>query len=365
MSETLWQQLKQQGLVSGDEPVVENDNAPWYVRTMLGIAGWFGALFLLGAIFSGIEIFLDSSFAAGILGICACLVAVLIYRIPSRNDFLEQFAFAISLAGQSLVVFSILRELDTFEGRGSFIEGLRILSIITICLQTILFFAIPNYLHRIWSSILTVASLMFLMNFYGFYPFTLSILLGVGVALWLQEFNWAKLGSKLTSPAYALVFVSVFLLVAQTYLWPHSRFWSEAFGLPEVQSASTSRLFALSCGVVLLGLVLVLLKRAGTSWFSVTGIASVILSVLAVYIGMYVPGITVGIILVILGFAHSNRVLTGLGLVILVVFVFQFYYQLDLTLLIKSGLLVASGLVLLVVRQLMNSVWPAGEDKHA
>ena len=47
-AQQLWQQLQQQGLVTGDMPPLSNVNSPWYVRVMLGVAGWIGALFLLG-----------------------------------------------------------------------------------------------------------------------------------------------------------------------------------------------------------------------------------------------------------------------------------------------------------------------------
>lgn len=365
MSQTLWQQLQQQGLVKGVEPIVDNGDAPWYVRTMLAIAGWFGALFLLGAVFSVIGLWLESALTAGVLGLVSCLMAVLIYRMAKLNDFMAQFAFAVSLVGQSLLVFSILSELDVFEGGDSLAERFHVLSIITVLLQTLLFFFISNYLHRMWSALLVTVSLMYLMNLYGLYPFTLSILLAAGIALWLQEFKWVTLGNKLTTPAYALVFVSLFLLCCETFYGSQSYFLRDIFGVKEVSPMMSETVFPLSLGGVLVGLVLVLLKRSGTSWFTGVGFAAILFSVLVAGLGLYVPGVTVGIVLVLMGFAHSNRVLIGSGLVTLVVFVFQFYYQLDLTLLSKSGLLVASGFGLWLIRYVMLYCWPKGGSKHA
>ena len=51
----LWARLSADGLVEGEMPEPGRPASPWYVRTMLGIAGWIGALFLLaflGAAFS-------------------------------------------------------------------------------------------------------------------------------------------------------------------------------------------------------------------------------------------------------------------------------------------------------------------------
>jgi len=366
MSQALWQQLKQQGQVSGDEPVSVNDGAPWYIRTMLGIAGWFGALFLLGAVFSVIGLLMDSALTAAGIGVSACVVAVLIYRMPKRNDFMEQFAFAISLAGQSLLVYGLLNGLDIFQGRDTFVSRLHVLSLVTICLQTVLFFIISNYLHRIWSAFLVIASLMFLMNYYGLYPLTMGIFLAGATVLWLQEFKWAKFGNKLSTVAYALVFMALILLFAQVYLWPQAgKDLRNLFGVVSPISELFQSIAPVLLGAVLIALVLVLLKRAGSSLLSGGAIAALLLSALAAYIGVYLPGITVGTVLVLLGFSHSNRVLIGLGLVTVVVFVFQFYYLLELSLLYKSGLLVVSGLALLTVRQLMNHFIPAQVTKHA
>ncbi|RVU84077.1 DUF4401 domain-containing protein [Leucothrix sargassi] len=365
MSQTLWQQLASHNIVTGDEPNVDSDNAPWYVRTMLGIAGWFGALFLLGALFGAIEILIDSALMSGLLGVSACLVAVLIYRMPKRNDFLQQFAFAVSLAGQSMLVVSVLLELDISSvGRG-LVERMHILSIITICLQVLLFFVIKNYMHRMWSALLIALSFMFLLNNYGLYSYSLALLLAAGVVLWLQEFNWAQLGNKLSAPAYALVFVSLLILFAQNFLWPESSFWRNLFGVPDDYTLVSAFAEAILVGALLLGLVLVLLKRAGTPWGSGKGIAAIVLSLVVAYIGGYVPGMTIGTLLALLGFAHGNRVLTSLGLVVLVLFIFQFYYNLELTLLVKSGLLVASGATLLIGRQVMGQLWPKGGERDA
>ena len=60
--------------------------------------------------------------------------------------------------------------------------------------------------------------------------------------------------------------------------------------------------------------------------------------------------------IVVLGFANGNRVLTGLGIAALLFYVFAYYYLLQETLLFKSGVLLATGFVLLVARWIMHVV---------
>ena len=45
--DSAWQTLLDAGLVSGAEPPAGKLESPWYVRLMLGVAGWIAALFLL------------------------------------------------------------------------------------------------------------------------------------------------------------------------------------------------------------------------------------------------------------------------------------------------------------------------------
>lgn len=62
------------------------------------------------------------------------------------------------------------------------------------------------------------------------------------------------------------------------------------------------------------------------------------------------PGILLSLILMILGYEKPEKILILLGAFCLPIFLFLFYYSLDLTLLTKSGILIGSGLLLLAGR---------------
>jgi uncharacterized membrane protein len=68
---------------------------------------------------------------------------------------------------------------------------------------------------------------------------------------------------------------------------------------------------------------------------------------------LWTPGILAAVIVIVLGFRRGNRLLLGLGAAFLVVFLIAFYYYLDVTLLVKSLLLLATGLLLLGLRALL------------
>lgn len=360
-SQLLWQKLLLNGFVSGEEPSVSQENAPWYVRVMLGIAGWVGALFLLGAVFGGFFWLLAiSSPAAAVLGVAACFVSVLIYRLAKKNDFAEQFAFAVSLAGQGVLVFSVLSGLDFFLNSNKFFGQVQLTAMLLVVLQVVLFLLVPNYLHRMWSALIGIGSAVFLLNQFGLYPFTLALVLAAATVVWLQEFRWVKYGEMLRAVGYSLVIVCISHLLTQNYFWEEGRLWQNVFGVEPLGGEMGELLASLALGAVLIALVFTLLNRAAIALTSRVGIAALVLVILVVLIGVHAPGITVGLVIVLLGFSQGNSALTGLGLVTVVVFVSQFYYLLHMTLLEKSVVLFVSGLGLLAVRQVLKYVWPKG-----
>jgi uncharacterized membrane protein len=59
-------------------------------------------------------------------------------------------------------------------------------------------------------------------------------------------------------------------------------------------------------------------------------------------------GIFLSILLLILGYTKFDRLITVSGILLLPVFLFFYYYDLELTLMNKSAILIASGIILLM-----------------
>src|SRR5699024_1770628 len=93
-----------EGLVIGERPEPEPAGSPWFVRLMLGIAGWIGALFLLGFVGATLNFILDDGPSAMVAGVACCGAAYAMFRGLDGNDAAEQFALALSLAGQGLII---------------------------------------------------------------------------------------------------------------------------------------------------------------------------------------------------------------------------------------------------------------------
>ena len=68
----LWQRLTDAGLANGPLPERSGSVSPWFVRAMLGIAGWIGALFLLGFVGVGLAFVFRNEAAALFVGALCC-----------------------------------------------------------------------------------------------------------------------------------------------------------------------------------------------------------------------------------------------------------------------------------------------------
>ena len=77
------------------------------------------------------------------------------------------------------------------------------------------------------------------------------------------------------------------------------------------------------------------------------------------------PGILGALLVLGLGYQRRDRLLSGLAVLFLAVFLSAYYYHLELTLLEKSAALAASGAVLLLFAFLLKKTAPTGESAHA
>lgn len=118
---------------------------PWYVSVLLGVGGWFGALFLL--VFVALAIFSAGENAAKAVIAGAVLVASAwgLYRAAGESPFTSQLALALSLAGQCLLLFGIG---DMLVGGRNGSAGIAHLALAAAVLQVAMIAIMPSTLHR-------------------------------------------------------------------------------------------------------------------------------------------------------------------------------------------------------------------------
>ena len=146
----LWGRLAQAGLVWGPLPPETGKAGPWYLRVMLGVAGWAGALFLLAFVATGFAFVMESAAVAAGGGAALCAAAALLLRSGEAGDFRRQFALALSLTGQLLVLWGLV---DALPDAGRMVAGMVML------VAAVLFGVIPDFIHRAWSAAAAAAAL--------------------------------------------------------------------------------------------------------------------------------------------------------------------------------------------------------------
>lgn len=337
--ERVWARLREGGLVEGPLPAQSATSAPWFVSLLLGLCGWFAALFLLAFVAVGLTPVLTQPLACLVLG---GIVLAAAYGLLRRqlNVFLDNLALAISLAGQALVLWAGLHWLESESAALWWAFALWQLALTVI---------MPNDIHRVFSAFAAascVAAGLALLGWGGVYA---PLALALTATLWLKALTATQDIQRVRMPAWGLTGA---LLAAQGL--------AHVFGAPTSPLAlSTSQLWAswqgeLLCLLVMLGVWFVLLQRAALDWRR----PGVVLSLVGLFlIGLAcvpAPGLCSAITLVLLGFALANRLLLGVGVLALLLFASRYYYLLDLTLLEKSGVLLLVAVLMLSVRLLLR-----------
>jgi hypothetical protein len=333
----VWQALRGAGLVMGEAPATSPDS-PWYVRLMLGLAGWIAAGFLLGFVAVGLTWVIKNETACIVVGLLASAAAWLLLRKLGRNEFAAQFALAVSFAGQALFAYGVFGLFgNAAEAGGAWL--------LLALQQAVLTAVMPNPIHRLWSGFATAVALHMTLRAAGAAFLAPALLLGAGAWAWLNEFRWSRFGHVLRPAAYGVLLALIALELAAGWIQP-------AVGL-DVDPTDRRLYGQILSGAVLLAVVWVLLRRFGarpTGRAAVTVLAGTALMVL---VSLEAPGIAAGLCILLLGFAHGNAVLAGLGGAALLLYAGGYYYELQVSLLVKSQVLAATGAVLLTLRWLL------------
>jgi hypothetical protein len=324
---------------------------------MLGFAGWVGAFFLFGFVAVSLRFILENRTASLLAGAAACAAAAFIFRALRGKEFAVQFGLAVSFAGQGLFISGLT---DIFREE----IGLGCLAIMVF--EAVLVAAVSNQIHRVVSSCASAISLSFALSAYDIPHLAPPLITAGFAALWLKELNWADRGLLVRPVGYGFVVAAI---CVNGILLMGEPLWSGVF---EQSSPVFGRLSWWS-GVILNSAVFIftvsrLLRREGLGMNDRTTQVSLVAAVAIAISSFKAPGITTGLIIVLLGYANANRLLTGLGILGLIGYLSLYYYQLETTLLVKSAVLAATGIVLLIARFVLSRVWPAngqGGDGYA
>jgi hypothetical protein len=311
-----------QHLASQDEGRVRH-----VVAIFMGIGAWIAALCFMGIGMLGA---LEEESARVVAGLALLAVALFLQRQPGKL-FLRQLGVALALAGKMSLVSGLAQDLDGIVA-------------VSVALWAVTYLVLPDPLDRF---ITTVATLVLTATWLvvedaeqWVQPLVLILL---ATALFL--FTRPVLRRSLKPLVYALVSSAPVLLLiptSSTILLPG---WFDV--VPGVPTGVMSLPFA--------GMLICVYAWAAGDWRRLSEpplLATVLATALLGLVST--PGVLAALALLVLAFGRRDRPLQVLGYGFLCVFLVAYYYQLEVVLLTKSILLMASGLVLLVLRALLH-----------
>lgn len=359
MNTNLWNILSQENLVTGNLANKPNSHeekdSPWVIKILLGFSGWLAAIFILGffvTVFSAMSIQKPPLILIGTI-----LIVVAFFMLHRQsNFFLGNLALAISLAGQSMFTIGLF---VFFRFSSGLIEQeTPFIWFIFSCLQLFLAIIMPSYIHRVFSAFL--AAIGFASTLYLYQnSMTIPALYGaflmlVTAVIWLNEFRFPKHIEKRQAIAYGLVLALIAL--KGTNLFMDANLWNvreiTSVEMPWFQPWMSEMLLS----AVMVFVVWNLLQKTYPKPSSTTQVLALIGALLLSLLSIQAQGITVGVMIVLLGFSASNRILIGLGVISLLFYISSYYYLLEISLLNKSITLFSLGIGLIVARWIISAV---------
>jgi hypothetical protein len=199
----------------------------------------------------------------------------------------------------------------------------------------------------------------------------------------LVTLGWGALFPAMAAAAFVLVQSNEARLAARTSLWQPvatglafaalASASGVAFGGSELALWGNHRVTQLpswagfaTVAVVLLATVGQLLRNAAVPTASQLALWSWLAALALVAAAWPIPGLAVALIVLLVAFAAGNTVIVGFAILTMLAVLGHYYYSLQTTLLVKSGALLATGVVLLLSRYFLRSLPdPAKEQDHA
>jgi len=314
---------------------------PWFVRVMAGFGAWLGGLFLLGSVLGLFTAAFNSRTGMLVLGLLLIGAAFGLYRAAGKSEALQQFGLAFSMAGQFAFGFGFVDLWHLNSDQMMF----------ALCLmQVALVLLMPSALHRFLSTLFAVIAAYYALQLNHAVALGAMLLAPAVAWIWLAEAAWivARRAALWRPVGYALALALLF------WQAPLAASWMFNWGREPTLFAAPYWLAPLAYAGSLIAVAGILARRqAPGAWLNWV-VAAAVVSLAAVL----APGLIAALLVLVLGFAAGNRILCGMALLAASWYLGAYYYQMQITLLEKSGVMLATGVVLLAMRFGLSVVWP-------
>ena len=333
-TQTLWARLRTAGAVTGDAPA-RNDGLPWYLAGLIGVSAWIAAALLLGFFVTLFDHLWKNPGVAVTAGALCIAAAQALLRIARGREFFEQSAIALSLVGQLLLGMAFSEWFDD-----------TVFWAVIAAVALALYVAGAQSMHRFLCGAMFAAAVVGICNeldtiSHDFSQTSLPALAWLAFAAWWRAGYEDGRALPVSPLAWALSLAA--LLMA---------FFSGPDLGPPDHGVMTLRIWIVDIAVVVL-LPLTVWRLAG-----LRRALPLLCAVAFALIWLRAPGVSLGVMLMLIAFASHRPALLATGLIGTGVYLIRYYYQLEVPLLEKSQWLLVGGVALLGIRFVLARVAP-------
>jgi hypothetical protein len=327
-----------------------NNEVPGYLRFITAVGAWLASIFFIGCATAFFGWQAAQKPEIGAIGIVLLIVAIVLNRFK-LGLFIDQCALALSLAGQGMIYFGFVPDRDT---------GISATEL-SVAMAVVLYVLYPSFLSRLITCLAALQITLWWLHLKGgdWVPWLESKGTPLSVpffAYWLLHL--ALLGVCLIPARFERLLAPLgYATAISLACW---QFQDAILGLGVLVSGTPKvvaglMLFPWRAVVTAIALLGVAVWCAG----SLSRVAerqmlfAAVVLTLLVLVALGSTGVVLALLLMLLGFSLGKRPLLALGMLLLAVFLVDYYYSLEVNLLTKSMILVGSGAVLLALRTLL------------
>ncbi len=301
---------------------------PWFVRVLIGAGAWVSAM-LIGIVFALMDLF-RSAPALFIFGALLYAGGAFLRRVV-KGDFSVQFSLAAGLAGAGMMIAS--------AGVGSNENAVVVLASFVVSTVTVVVF--PDVVMRFLATGVVCLTLVLGLHEAALGPDGAVAVVAIAAGLaWhfeprLLQHPWSR---PLQRPvAWGLV-VSLLAFQLSTVI----------DGGDDLRVGPAA---SVSVALALLVLVFALAREQSAPVTSEPVLVALTAAVVLGAVMLRSPGVLAALYVAVLAFHRRSPVMLGLAMLFLVVFLVNFYFRMEVTLLSRSLVLLASGALLLGLRE--------------
>lgn len=316
---------------------------PLYMRILVGVGAFISSLSFIA--FLSISEIINFKSEAGLIFWGLAFVGLAIFLVKTSGDrnntvshsFLIQSSFCAMGVGKILFVIGF----TVMFGRKDSGWGVTLATLlITAATYHVYRMSVDRFLSVLAVFVSLLINIVADERYFGTYTgIVLNLFFFIQIILAAILFTSGRIKRDYIPLAYAAAFslcITVIFFAAGSklgWLW-QTRNYSMTF---------INILLSLSL-VVLIGWAAGSAEKLKTGPLMLASLGAILLGIVSA------PGVILSICLMVLGYSKHENLMMMMGILLMPVFVFLYYYNLDTTLIAKSEILVASGVVLLAGR---------------